>query len=171
MFTRFTLFLLFFSALIPSDSAYAHGQYHDYEELVYSGAHGDYFIEVFTIPLVNYLEVSIFFRGTTDRPFSPPQKILIHAIQENTKLNFQLAEEQNTDEGVKYVVLLRPQTVGIWDLIIDMTNERESSILSVPVEIIKINSIPWAVLVSAFVLIGTIAWLSGSVLRRKAKRD
>ena len=126
-------------------------------------------IEVSVVPLLDYLEVTVLLLVEDKEALGIPSEIRVGATQGTTKLDFKYSEKDYAPDGAIYIALLHPQSLGTWNVIIDLDIKELNNTLFLPVEIIKINSVPWPVLISAFVLISTVAWLCGSILRRKIR--
>ncbi len=146
---------------------------HEGSQTLYKGPSGQYEVLVEAVPLVGFLEVTVVVDPVADdasggRDSSP--RIVVMASREDVRIGPEVARQAGAPVN-EYVAVLRPETAGRWDIVINIDSELGSSSLTLPVQVRESSrGFPWTALIAGLGIVLPILWLA-FVPRRKRQRE
>ena len=135
---------------------------HEGSQTLFKGTSGPYELLVEAVPLVGFLEVTVVVDPVTDDGSggrdSPP-RIVVMASREGVRIGPEVARQGGAPVN-EYVAVLKPDTPGRWDIVINIDSELGPSSLTLPVEVREGGrGFPWTALVVALGIVLPILWL------------
>ena len=146
---------------------------HEGSQTLFKGTSGPYELLVEAVPLVGFLEVTVVVgpvTGDASGGLDSPPRIVVMASREGVRIGPEVARQGGTSVN-EYVAVLRPETPGRWDIVINIHSELGPSSLTLPVQVRESGrGFPWTALIAGLGIVLPILWLAFAP-RRKRRRE
>lgn len=146
---------------------------HEGSQTLFKGTSGPYELLVEAVPLVGFLEVTVVVgpvTGDASGGLDSPPRIVVMASREGVRIGPEVARQGGASVN-EYVAVLRPETPGRWDIVINIDSELGPSSLTLPVQVRESGrGFPWTALIAGLGIVLPILWLAFAP-RRKRRRE
>lgn len=144
---------------------------HEGSQTLFKGTSGPYELLVEAVPLVGFLEVTVVvdrIAGDASGGHDSPLRVVVTASREGVRIGPEVARQAGASVN-EYVAVLMPDTLGRWEIVINIDGGPGSAMLTLPVSVVEGRGFPWTALIAGLGIVLPILWLA-FVPRRKRRR-